>query len=175
MHTALLPKLRLPAMAAVLLIGFTATQCTTTLKTAKSPAPLESREMRLRNDIVDFAEKYKGYDYTYAGKKPETGFDCSGFTSYVMDHFDIDLSPSSSLQSKQGDKKSLGDAKPGDLVFFRRTPGGDVFHVALVVDTRPGELWVIHATTSRGVIKEDINRSSYWKEKHWEVRDVISK
>ncbi len=33
--------------------------------------------------IVATAKKYLGYKYVYGGTSPSTGFDCSGFTSYV--------------------------------------------------------------------------------------------
>ena len=141
--------------------------------TSKAPAPSSNKEARLRNDVVHYADKFEGTPYVYAGKTPKTGFDCSGFTSYVMDNFDINLSPSSSMQSQQGVRKTIDNALPGDLVFFRRSPGENVFHVALVVDSGPNMLKVIHATSSRGVIVEDLMQSTYWKPKISEVRDVI--
>lgn len=161
-----------------LIIGLASTSCSTSRThgmRAKSPSSssARSREYQLRKDIVQYASKYKGTKYKYAGKTPNTGFDCSGFTSYVMDAYDISLSPSSKLQSKQGARKPVNQAQPGDLVFFRRSGVSDVFHVALVVDASPGSLVVIHSTTSRGVIIEDLMKSTYWKPKISEVRDVI--
>jgi len=37
----------------------------------------------LRTDIIRTARKYKGSKYKYGGTTPK-GFDCSGFTSYVL-------------------------------------------------------------------------------------------
>lgn len=154
-------------------LGLLFTQCKTSKSAVKSPAPSVGREVRLRKDIVQYADQFKGAPYLYAGKNPRTGFDCSGFTSYVMDNFDIELSPASREQAKQGKLKPLHEAEPGDLVFFRRSASEPVFHVALIVEADRNSIKVIHSTTSRGVIVEDIMSSSYWKPKIYQVRDVI--
>lgn len=139
------------------------------------PAPSErvgNREMRMREDIVDYAKKQLGKKYKYAGRSPRTGFDCSGFTHYVMDNFGVELSPSSRAQENQGKKIKVSEAKTGDLIFFRRSKSGAVFHVALVVDNNREGLWVIHST-SRGVVIDNLTKSSYWKPKISTARDVL--
>jgi cell wall-associated NlpC family hydrolase len=124
---------------------------------------------------VSFAAEQKGVRYKYAGRSPRTGFDCSGFTHYVYDAFDVNLTPVSRVQEDEGKRINLDDAQAGDLIFFRRSATGPVFHVALVVSQSPGNLTVIHSTSSRGVIMENIYASSYWRTKRMSARDVISR
>ncbi len=131
------------------------------------------REARLRSDIVDFAEEHIGARYKSAGTSPRSGFDCSGFTSYVMSEFDVRLSRSSDGQADDGRTVSVNSVQPGDLVFFKRSKTGPVFHVALVVENGRRGIEVVHSTTSRGVIRENITQSSYWRPKIWQARDVI--
>lgn len=152
---------------------------TTTTRTSSSGSSsgpttdrVSDREMRLRQDIVIYAKKQLGTKYKYAGKTPRTGFDCSGFTHYVMDNFDVDLSASSRAQENQGKKIKVSDAKTGDLIFFRRSRNGAVFHVALVVSNGREGLKVIHST-SRGVVVDNISVSKYWKPKISTARDVL--
>ena len=142
--------------------------------TPAKPAPVNTREAEYGKEITAYAARYKGAKYTPAGKKPDTGFDCSGFTSYVMNHFDISLSPAAREQAKQGKVKSIREARPGDLIFFRRSPGEPIFHVPLVKFNNGASLVVIHSTTSRGVIEEDVMNSTYWKPYIDSVRDVVS-
>lgn len=127
-----------------------------------------------RAEIVEFAKKFEGADYQYAGRSPK-GFDCSGFTHYVMGNFGIELTPVSRVQEQEGKVIELEAAKPGDLIFFRRTKSGDVFHVSLVVANGADGLWVIHSTTSRGVVIDNIYENSYWKSKFATARDVVAK
>ncbi len=129
-------------------------------------------ETALRNDIVGYAREYVGARYKYAGKDPKTGFDCSGFTHFVMKKFDIKLSSSSRDQERQGEKIKVEVVKPGDLIFFRRSKSGPVFHVAMVVSKDARSLKVIHST-SRGVVIDNIYDSKYWKPKISSARDVI--
>jgi cell wall-associated NlpC family hydrolase len=49
---------------------------------------------------------------------PQTGFDCSGFTRWVYAHVGINLPHSSYAQFTMGRRVSLGQLKPGDLLFF---------------------------------------------------------
>lgn len=115
-----------------------------------------------QQEIVDYARKYIGTPYKYSGKDPR-GFDCSGFTSYVFKAFNKQLSATADGQSHQAREISPEKVRAGDLVFFKRPGSRKVFHVSLVVSNGREGIVVIHSTTSRGVIVENISQSSYWK------------
>lgn len=136
------------------------------------PNAKEDAIIKLRKDVTEHSKKYLGIKYKYAGKTPNTGFDCSGFTSYVYDQFDLDLSPSSSTQATQGNEVSISNVKAGDLVFFGKRR--KITHVAMVVSNTKEGISVIHSTTSKGVIIQNISTSKYWKPKILFARDVIS-
>lgn len=127
-----------------------------------------------RDSIVLFAKNYLGLPYRYASRSPARGgFDCSGFTMFVFKKFGIHLSPSSSAQSLQGDKILLKNAIPGDLVFFRRTKRGRVFHVALVSKVAKDSIFIIHSTTHGGLRIDNLATSHYWRSKYKSVRNVL--
>lgn len=124
----------------------------------------------LRNSIVATAKEQIGRKYIYGGKNPK-GFDCSGFTTYVFDKNGISLADSSKKQAKQGKKRSKSKIQRGDLLFFGK---GKVSHVAIVADVGPRLLKVIHSTSSRGVVMEDISSSKYWQGRYLYGRDIVS-
>lgn len=132
-----------------------------------------SKEEQMRKEVVRYARTQLGARYCYAGRDPRKGFDCSGFTHFVMDKFGIDLSASSRAQENQGRKIDPQEAQAGDLLFFRRTRTGPVFHVALVISNDREGLKVIHST-SRGVVIDNISTSAYWEPKLSTARDVIA-
>jgi cell wall-associated NlpC family hydrolase len=70
------------------------------------------------NRIVGFAMHLLGTRYVWGGSTPSSGFDCSGFVSYVYGHFGITLAHSSYAQADSGRRVARGSLKPGDLVFF---------------------------------------------------------
>lgn len=158
--------------AFILVTHFACHETKKIVKPVTSPgAPVNSASMQLRNRITGYAQKYIGASYKYAGTSPSTGFDCSGFTSYVLKEFKVKVSSASAEQSKQGAKVSLERVRPGDLVFF-----GDeshIQHVAMVVERKKGNIICVHSTTSRGVIVENVSTSAYWKPKILFARDVI--
>jgi cell wall-associated NlpC family hydrolase len=138
----------------------------------KPSRPATSVEM-VRTYVTGWAENYIGSDYKYAGHDPKTGFDCSGFTSFVMQEFDIQLSHGSSTQATQGNKISMDEVQPGDLIFFGK--GKNIQHVALVTEINDeGGFICIHSTNTRGVVKENISTSDYWKKRILFARDVIT-
>jgi|1048.fasta_scaffold09278_3 hypothetical protein len=142
---------------------------------SKAPATNTSgtkSHMRFRYSIVDEAERYLKTPYKYAGRSPQTGFDCSGFTQYVLQQKDITISPASYLQSQDGIEIPLDQVKPGDLIFFGEN--NKVSHVAMVYERSTQGIICIHSTTSKGVMKDNISTSSYWKPKILFARDVIS-
>ena len=130
-------------------------------------------ELRLRSDIVNYAKKHVGAKYRYGGKAP-TGFDCSGFTSFVLRNFEVPVSGPSYSQEKLGKKMTKENAQAGDLVFFRKSKAGKVFHVAMVYANDGGDLTLVHSTSSRGVVMDKLSESSYWRSKVMTIRDVIS-
>jgi cell wall-associated NlpC family hydrolase len=137
------------------------------------PSSAEDAEiMQFRQDITGYAQNYLGLRYRKAGHSPKTGFDCSGFTNFVLAEFGVSVSSSSSTQSRQGLKISLNDVQPGDLIFFGSK--GRIQHVAMVVEKTAEGIFCVHSTCSRGIVVENISTSKYWKPKILFARDVIS-
>jgi len=147
--------------------------CSPPRKAAARPHPsADATEARLRDDIVRYALRLRGTGYRYAGKEPATGFDCSGFTSHVLSQFNIRVSPASALQAREGVSVPLESVQPGDLIIFGKNPR-NIQHVAMVVENRREGIIIVHSTTTRGVVSENLNQSAYWKALVLEARDVI--
>lgn len=109
-------------------------------------------------DIVAYAKKYLGYDYVYGGSSPKTGFDCSGFTSYVYEHFGYSLSRTSIGQASNGTKVSKDNLKPGDLVIYKNTSLTRIGHVGIYI----GNNQMIHASEPGvGVTITDIDSKAH--------------
>lgn len=124
-----------------------------------------SAETTLRQGIIKDAEKHKGVKYKYAGKDPK-GFDCSGFTYYVCSKHRIKLSSSSTSQSKQGVEVPISKVKPGDLLFFGRNGrNGKIQHVGIVYKNTSDGLYMIHSSSKRGIVIDNVTSSKYWKPK----------
>lgn len=125
----------------------------------------------IRSDLVNYAKDLLGIKYRYGGQDIN-GFDCSGFTQYIMAQFRIEISRSSRSQITDGEKVSYKDTKPGDLIFFRRSSKGRISHVAMVVSNDENGLFVIHST-SRGVVVDNLMESRYWRPKIYSAINVL--
>lgn len=124
---------------------------------------LPAKNSQQVDEIINFAKKYLGTPYHYAGSTP-SGFDCSGFIYYVMGHFGFQLTRSSYGLAEFGETVKLADIRPGDLMFFkgRNVNSTRVGHVALVVEVTPDAIRFIHASTSRGVVIDNFKTSRYY-------------
>ncbi|GAB3686154.1 C40 family peptidase [Angustibacter aerolatus] len=67
--------------------------------------------------VMQIAARYAGIAYRYGGTTP-AGFDCSGYTGYVMRQVGISLPRTSSAQRAATRRISRSEAVPGDLVFM---------------------------------------------------------
>lgn len=109
-------------------------------------------------EIADYALQFLGYRYVYGGSSP-SGFDCSGFTSYIYKQFGYKLNRSASDQLSNGVAVSRGELQPGDLVMFKK--GGSsrpASHVGIYI----GNNQFIHASTSKvGVIISRMSDAYY--------------
>ena len=126
----------------------------------------------IRQSIVQDAQEQIGTKYRSGGKTP-AGFDCSGFVHYVMGKHHIAMNASADTQAKQGRKVSLSQIQPGDLLYFKRKGSQRIFHVGITEQIQGEDIWMIHASSSRGVIRENVSQSAYWKPKLDQMRSVI--
>ena len=105
------------------------------------------------SEVLAYAMKFVGYPYVYGGSSP-SGFDCSGFTSYVYKHFGVSLSRTAAGQYSNGTAVSRANLQVGDLVMF----GSPINHVGIYA----GGGRIVHAANpSRGVTTDTINSGYY--------------
>jgi cell wall-associated NlpC family hydrolase len=118
-----------------------------------------------RQNVAWFAESQteRGFRYSRGSSSTSEGFDCSGFVRYVLTYFDIKSSRSSSDLFREGTQIPVSSARSGDLVFFGSK--NNISHVAMVISNDEKGLVVVHSTNARGVVKENITESTYWKTK----------
>ena len=116
--------------------------------------------------IVATAKKYLGYKYTYGGSSPSTGFDCSGFTSYVFKQYGISLSRTAAGQYSNGVAVSRSNLQPGDLVMFGKS---GINHVAIYI----GGGQIIHASTPSTGVRIDSLSTGYYNNNYVGARRVL--
>ncbi len=104
-----------------------------------TPAPAPSGN---GSSVIAEAYKYLGVPYVWGGKTP-SGFDCSGFTSYVFRNATgREIGGWTVPQESAGTKISVAEAQPGDLYFWGSA--GSTYHVAIAL----GGGQYIHAPTT---------------------------
>ncbi len=109
--------------------------------------------------MIREAERYLGVPYVWGGYSP-SGFDCSGFVSWVINHcgngWDYGRRTAEGLRQICY-YVSPEDAKPGDLVFFERTyDTAGASHVGIYA----GDGMMIHAGEP---VQYTSLRSEYWQ------------
>lgn len=119
------------------------------------------------DSIIATAKQYLGVKYQWGGTTPQTGFDCSGYVSYVFAQNGISLPRVSRDQYTVGTKVAFADLQRGDLVFFSFASDGIVSHVGIYL----GEGQFINASSSKGVTVYVIG--PYWKSVYVGARRVL--
>lgn len=106
---------------------------------------LPQTENELINQLLETAAYYMGIPYVWAGDRPSTGFDCSGYTAYVYAQHGVALPHYSGFQAQLGMSIQPEEIMPGDLLAF----GIPVHHVGIYI----GEGFFIHAPRTGDVIR----------------------
>jgi cell wall-associated NlpC family hydrolase len=144
-----------PAPAPVATLAATSTHV---VPAAGTPAAGEPAGTHLRRMLADFAVTLRDIRYRRGGRTPSTGFECSGFVSYVFRHtLGKDLPATSASQFHAGTRVDRADLRTGDLVFFR-TRGKRVSHVGIYLDH--GRF--IHSPSAGKTVSIDSLDASYW-------------
>lgn len=101
--------------------------------------------------VVAFAETLMGVPYRYASTDPKAGFDCSGFITYVFNHFQIKVPRSSIDFTNVGKEVSVEEAKRGDIILFTGTDSSERFvgHMGIIVSNENGDLQFIHSSSGK--------------------------
>lgn len=79
--------------------------------------PSAATDGEIGQSILDTARSGIGVPYVWAGST-QSGWDCSGFTSWVYAQNGISLPHSSRVQATMGTPVSAAEAQPGDLVHW---------------------------------------------------------
>jgi cell wall-associated NlpC family hydrolase len=112
------------------------------------------------DEVLAFSKTLKGIPYKYSSTDPRKGFDCSGFITYVFNHFKIEVPRTSAGFTDEGTTVSLAEVRPGDLILFTGTDSTirTVGHMGII--TQSGDSVVfIHSTSGKanGVTETTLN------------------
>lgn len=108
-------------------------------------------------NVVSIAKQYLGANYRYGGSTP-SGFDCSGFVTYVFNQSGkkVNRTTAAGFYNKA---TKVSSPKVGDLVFFSNTVKKGISHVGIYI----GDGKMINAS---GVnVNISSIHSGYWKSK----------
>ncbi len=115
--------------------------------------------------LVNFARTLIGIPYKYASIDPADGFDCSGFITYVFNHFNIKVPRSSIDFTNAGMEVPVDNAKPGDLILFTGTDSTKRFvgHMGIINHRNIDSTTFIHSSSGKtyGVTVTPLN--NYYK------------
>ena len=103
------------------------------------------------DSLVAFGKSLVGTRYLYASSDPAKGFDCSGFITYVFNHFGITVPRSSVDFTDMGIEIPTDFASPGDLILFTGTDSTIriVGHMGIVESNEYGNLLFLHSTSGK--------------------------
>ena len=123
------------------------------------PEAINSKDVSPEN-LVSFAETLIGTPYKYASTDPLVGFDCSGFITYVFNHYNIEVPRSSKDFKNEGTEIPLSQSKKGDLILFTGTDSTEriIGHMGIIISNKDG-IKFIHSSSGKahGVVITELN------------------
>jgi cell wall-associated NlpC family hydrolase len=108
--------------------------------------------------IADVAMGMVGTRYRYGGTDPLEGFDCSGLVYYAYEQAGYRVPRTSQELFRAARKISVGDADPGDIMFFQDQT--KLSHVGIYL----GEGLFVHAPASGQNVAVDSLASPYYQQ-----------
>ncbi|MEO8415566.1 MAG: NlpC/P60 family protein [Ginsengibacter sp.] len=154
----------------------------TNVATKKMPTAgksIPSRVIYTKNadpgSLVDFAETLIGTRYKYGSVVKEQGFDCSGFITYVFNHFNIQVPRISKDFTNAGISVPFEKSKPGDLILFTGTDttGWVVGHMGIITQNEDGKIKFIHSSSGKSVGVVISGMSKYYETRFVKVIRVF--
>jgi cell wall-associated NlpC family hydrolase len=127
------------------------------LLSQKNKLAVVPADMEVGASAVALAKTFLGTKYVYGGSSP-SGFDCSGFTSYIYKNLGYDISRTCTSQYAQYPHLERDELQIGDLVFFANAGIWDTDHVGIYL----GDGDFIHASSGGGKVMISSFLSGYY-------------
>lgn len=120
---------------------------------------LETSKSEINNSkLYSFIDNWVGTKYKYGGMT-KSGIDCSGFCNVLYKEvYNKEIKRTTSDLSKDINKKSKGNLKEGDLVFFNISKKKNSHVGVYLINNR-----FVHASTSKGVLISSLDNPYYKK------------
>ncbi len=124
---------------------------------------IETRNVK-PEELMSFAETLIATPYVWGSVNPQVGFDCSGFITYVFNHFNISVPRSSIDFTNVGKQINVEEAKRGDIILFTGTNPLECYvgHMGLIV-SNADTLKFIHSTSGKAMGVTITPLSSYYQ------------
>ncbi|MFP5238532.1 MAG: C40 family peptidase [Acidobacteriota bacterium] len=134
----------------------------------KNPFDLVSMSGTTTNQrLLALAFSQIGTLYRPGGTEPSTGFDCSGFTTWVYSKLGVNLPRSSREQFQEGKVIAKSQLRKGDLVFFGNKHR--ITHVGIYLEDNK----FIHSSSSGDTVKISSLDEPTWERKYTGARRVF--
>jgi lipoprotein Spr len=118
---------------------------------------LSNKEIK-SSKLYKFVDDWYGVPYRYGGCV-KTGVDCSCFTNNLFEAVYGRKTPRTAGEIyRECDKVNIEKVKQGDIVFFKIN-GNSISHVGVYLKDNK----FVHASTSKGVMINDLNETYYKK------------
>ena len=127
--------------------------------------PEQGDSGELGSQIANYALQFVGYNYSWGGKDPSTGFDCSGLVWYVYQQFGYTLNRVAADQALNG--VHVDELQPGDVLCFY-SGSSYIGHSGIYI----GDGKFVHAANSAtGVIVSSLD--GYYNTRGYEARRIV--
>jgi cell wall-associated NlpC family hydrolase len=127
----------------------------------------------LADSLLERGFTLVGTPYRYGGSSRKTGFDCSGFVSFLFrKEAGIELPRSTrEMINLDAPKIKRSELEPGDVVFFNNRGRGQVSHAGIYI----GGDRFIHSSSSRsGGVRVDSLDDKYWRSSFMQAKRVLA-
>lgn len=159
-------------LASSLLIGGTsATTAAEPVRKPEEPKSFLERYTSAAQDVILQGLKLVGVRYRWGGNDEESGLDCSGFVRLVFkDSIGASLPRTAREMSDYGEKISVNELKPGDLVFFN-TMRRAFSHVGIYL----GDNHFLHAPRAGAEVRVENMDNDYWVKRFNGARRILER
>lgn len=115
---------------------------------------IQGHRRSLSDTLVEELNSVMGTEYSWGDESPRNGFDCSGLLFWLFDRETPRTVATMWPWTQQVSRENL---QPGDFVFFTFDSLKEPDHVGLYL----GGNKFVHASSSYGVIRADLNKAYY--------------